>query len=202
MLIILSCCTLHPQWLSYNWKFVPFDCLHSNFPSSMPLLLVTTKLICFFHKFHLKYNWPITLLLPILYNTVIWSFYTFQNDDHNTRLLCSWDSPGKKLEWAAISFSRGTSQPRNWTQVSRIAGRCLTDWATWEALLNILLHNQKHATDKNCPLSPGSSSFLAGRCWIHIASFLLHLIMDLGFSCWPPTDSPLLHPAAPLHSVF
>ena len=34
------------------------------------------------------------------------------------------------LEWVAISFSRGTSQPRNWTQVSRIAGRCLTDWAT------------------------------------------------------------------------
>ena len=34
------------------------------------------------------------------------------------------------LEWVAISFSRGTSQPRNWTQVSRIVGRCLTDWAT------------------------------------------------------------------------
>ena len=36
-------------------------------------------------------------------------------------------------EWVAISFSSGTSQPRNWTQVSCIAGRCLTDWATWEA---------------------------------------------------------------------
>ena len=147
MLIILSCCTLHPQWLSYNWKFVPFDCLHSNFPSSMPLLLVTTKLICFFHKFHLKYNWPITLLLPILYNRVIWSFYTFQNDDHNTRLLCSWDSPGKKLEWAAISFSRGTSQPRNWTQASRIAGRCFTDWATWEALVKMSHHTYYIVTD-------------------------------------------------------
>ena len=28
------------------------------------------------------------------------------------------------LEWAAISFSRGSSQPRDWTQVSRITGRC------------------------------------------------------------------------------
>ena len=34
------------------------------------------------------------------------------------------------LEWIAISFSRGSSWPRNWTQVSRIAGRCFTVWAT------------------------------------------------------------------------
>ena len=30
------------------------------------------------------------------------------------------------LEWVAISFSRGSSRPRDWTQVSCIAGRCLT----------------------------------------------------------------------------
>ena len=30
------------------------------------------------------------------------------------------------LEWIAISFSRGSSQPRNRTQVSGIAGRCFT----------------------------------------------------------------------------
>ena len=34
------------------------------------------------------------------------------------------------LEWVDISFSRGSSCPRNWTQVSRIAGWCFTDWAT------------------------------------------------------------------------
>ena len=28
------------------------------------------------------------------------------------------------LEWIAISFSRGSSQPRDWTQVSCIAGKC------------------------------------------------------------------------------
>ena len=37
------------------------------------------------------------------------------------------------LEWVAISFSRGSSQPRDWTQVSHIAGRCFTIWATREA---------------------------------------------------------------------
>ena len=33
------------------------------------------------------------------------------------------------LEWVAISFSRGSSQPRNWTWVSSIAGRRFTIWA-------------------------------------------------------------------------
>ena len=36
------------------------------------------------------------------------------------------------LEWVAISFSRGSSQPRDRTQVSRIAGRCFNLWATRE----------------------------------------------------------------------
>ena len=34
------------------------------------------------------------------------------------------------LEWVAFSFSRGSSQPRDWTQVSCIAGRFFTSWAT------------------------------------------------------------------------
>ena len=34
------------------------------------------------------------------------------------------------LEWVAISFSRGSSRPRDWTRVSRIVGRRFTVWAT------------------------------------------------------------------------
>ena len=37
------------------------------------------------------------------------------------------------LEWVAISFSRGSSWPRDRTWVSHIAGRCFTIWATREA---------------------------------------------------------------------
>ena len=37
------------------------------------------------------------------------------------------------LEWVAIYFSRRSSQPRDPTQVSRIAGRSFTIWATREA---------------------------------------------------------------------
>ena len=37
------------------------------------------------------------------------------------------------LEWVAISFSRGSSPPRDQTQVPHIVGRCLNLWATREA---------------------------------------------------------------------
>ena len=36
-----------------------------------------------------------------------------------------WDFSGKKLEWTAISSSRGFSQPRDWTRISSIAGQIL-----------------------------------------------------------------------------
>ena len=39
------------------------------------------------------------------------------------------------LVWAAIAFSRGSSQPRDLTQVACIAGRFFTFWATREVLL-------------------------------------------------------------------
>ena len=41
------------------------------------------------------------------------------------------------LEWVAILFSRGSSQPRDRTQVSRIAGRCFSLWATRESWVGI-----------------------------------------------------------------
>ena len=37
------------------------------------------------------------------------------------------------LEWVAFPFSRGSSQPRDRTQVSHIAGRFFTSWTTREA---------------------------------------------------------------------
>ena len=38
------------------------------------------------------------------------------------------------LEWVAISFSRGSSQPRERTPVSCMAGTFFTVWATKEAV--------------------------------------------------------------------
>ena len=52
------------------------------------------------------------------------------------------------LEWVAFPFSRGSSQPRDWTQVSHIVGGFFTSWATREAPLeqnpyNLLSLNSK-----------------------------------------------------------
>ena len=39
-------------------------------------------------------------------------------------------SQARILRWVAISFSRGSSRPSDWTWVSHIAGRFFTVWAT------------------------------------------------------------------------
>ena len=43
-------------------------------------------------------------------------------------------SHARILEWVTFPFARGSSQPRDQTQVSRIAGKCFTSWATRKAL--------------------------------------------------------------------
>ena len=51
------------------------------------------------------------------------------------------------LEWVAIPFCKGSSQPRDWTWVSCIAGRFFTVWATREAPLVFFpgeFHGQKN----------------------------------------------------------
>ena len=47
----------------------------------------------------------------------------------------------RMLEWVAVPFSKGSSQPRDRTLVSRIAGGFFTSWATREAhvLYEVLL---------------------------------------------------------------
>ena len=47
------------------------------------------------------------------------------------------------LEWAAISLSRGSSQPRDRTWVSCIAGRRITIWATRNSGLHVLTKSEK-----------------------------------------------------------
>ena len=42
----------------------------------------------------------------------------------------------RRLEWIAISFSRESSQPRDWTWISCLSRRILYHWATKEATAN------------------------------------------------------------------
>ena len=54
------------------------------------------------------------------------------------------------LEWAAISFSRGSSWPRDQTQVSCIVGGCFNLWATREAIFE--LKKKKRKKENNTEL--------------------------------------------------
>ena len=66
----------------------------------------------------------------------------------------------RTLEWVAISFSRASSQPRDRTWISSIAGRFFTVWATREVipLLNIYhdcyFLNQSSAAAKSLQSCP------------------------------------------------
>ena len=50
-----------------------------------------------------------------------------------------WDSPGQNTGVGSCSLLQGSSQPRDWTQMSHTAGRFFTSWATREA--NGILHS-------------------------------------------------------------
>ena len=59
------------------------------------------------------------------------------------------------VDWLAIPFARGSSQPRDQTQVSRIAGRLFTSWAAREA------HDDSNIFNK-----------LWHKSWISVIDFL------------------------------
>ena len=64
---------------------------------------------------------------------------------------------GRILEWVAISFSRGSSQPRDRTQVSCIAGRRFNLWATREVqkFINLLLIPLYNTIPTRCQIFKG-----------------------------------------------
>ena len=77
------------------------------------------------------------------------------------------------LEWVAIFYSRGSSQPRYWTHTSCIScvGRCiLNPWATWEA--------QSFPTKQTFAL-------LKFWCWIgtELIQILFRISREFQFSC-------------------
>ena len=74
------------------------------------------------------------------------------------------------LEWVAISFSRRSSQPRDWTRVSRIVGRRFTIWATREGLCP--LHKGIKA-ERSQGLREGVSEFCIPEFESHFCYFTI-----------------------------
>ena len=96
------------------------------------------------------------------------------------------------LQWVAILFSRGSSQPRDWTWVSWIAGGFFTIWATREALtvtwpftkwLSLLQASRQLFAGKTLPKPAGDRKCFSRVCWIAKHRFL-HYRNKQTYSCW------------------
>ena len=89
--------------------------------------------------FILNFFWHIFSYVPNFWNVVcvlsrsVVSHSLRLHGLQPARFLCLWNSLGKNTG-VSIPFSRGSSWPRDWTQVSFIAGRFFTFWATMETL--------------------------------------------------------------------
>ena len=122
-LLNVSNCMFHqphiPQW---SFLFLP--------PSIYPLLHFLNLVKCTTHGsnwgsilhfslYQWKVNVEVTQSCPTLCAPL----------DHTVHGILQ----ARVLEWVAFPFSKGNSQPRDWTQVSHIAGDFFTSWATREA---------------------------------------------------------------------
>ena len=76
------------------------------------------------------------------------------------------------LQLIALPFSRGSSQPRDQTQVSHIAGRFFTSWATREAY-----HLPKH----QCPFPQTDQSLPCLWTSKSVKIFAWHIILGCGY---------------------
>ena len=84
------------------------------------------------------------------------------------------------LEWVAFPFSRGSSKPTDWTQVSHIVGRRFTFWArVWRRQWQptpVLLPGKSHGWRSLVGYSPWG-------CKESDTTERLHLSQSMGFPC-------------------
>ena len=110
-----------------NWTGV--SCIAGRF------FIETSKSLKFQHRFYVFfYHWAIREAEYVVIEVKVAKLCP---------ILCdSMDYTFHGILWARIlelPFSRGSSQPRDWTQISRIAGRLFPVWATREAPIFFLV---------------------------------------------------------------
>ena len=109
------------------------------------------------------------------------------------------------LEWVASSFSRESSQPRNWTQVSCIANRFFTIWATREAhkkrrLETIHITTTGEMTEQIVTHYHNKYSIAVSMTNIHTKPILRNELVNLTFSDRQQTGKSYLFHARPSKS--
>ena len=109
-----------------------------------------------------------------------------------------WIFQARTLKWAAISFSRGSSQPRDRTRVSCIADRRFTAWATRGAFKEIMevkylaMLETQLEPNKQWPhlsylcQSPIPSAWLDTSCALSGSPLGCHLCRESSPDAYPP----------------
>ena len=90
----------------------------------------------------------------------------------------------RKLDWVAFPFSEGSSQPRDWIQVSHIADRFFTSWATREMLLNQPTQNVVAECNHWLLFISQLGSSDVGQDWLVLAGLAHVSAFSLWVSCW------------------
>ena len=87
------------------------------------------------------------------------------------------------LEWVAIPFSRGSSQPRDRTQISLIAGRFFTSWAT----ISFQKFWPRNFSNADCLIF----SFISYIGYLLYSIYFLYFLYNLSFisSLWINLDT-------------
>ena len=120
--------SLHPQWAFHLFTFTP------NITSLPKKLRAATHLNM--PAFPLRQSWNV----KVKSFSHVWLFSTLWTVAYQDPLFMGFKA--RVLEWIAVSFSRGSSVPKDRTQVSHIACRHFTVWATREDPETFLLLNK------------------------------------------------------------
>ena len=107
------------------------------------------------------------------------------------------------LEWVAIPFSRGSSWPRDQTQVLRISGRFFTVWATREAPPQFHLFSSAQLVAQSCltlcdPMTAichASLSITNSRSLLELMSIELVMPFSHLILCQPLLLLPSIYPS-------
>ena len=103
-------------------------------------------------------------------------------------------SQARVLEWVAISFSRGSSRPRDWTRVSCLQADSYR-WVTWEAVQSPIHHRGRSKTRRGLLMTAQNKSTAPWSALQSLASpaFLPFDTVDLN----DPHPSALPYPTCP-----
>ena len=126
------------------------------------------------------YNKPLSKLSGIDSNcslyvcsvTSVTSSSLQRHGPYPTRLLCPWIFQTRILECVAISSSTGSSQPRDWTCISCIAGGFFYHWATGSPLVHSYV------------AQPFRLELVGQFSDTHLRSFMWPVIWDLTGKGW------------------